>query len=418
VRPALVNTYDTVGGAARAALRLHQGLRAIGVESRLVVGLRQGTDPGVLGPAGAGARLALRGRRFLDSLPVRRHRARRAGVFTPAAVPDRLAARLRSLDADVVHLHWVADALLRIESLAHLGRPLVWTLHDSWAFTGGCHVPYDCTRYRAACGACPALGSARERDLSRAVWERKRRAWSGLPLTLVTPSRWLAGAARASALLGAVRCEVIPNGLDLERFRPMERSAARAQLGLPHGAPLALFGGVASASDPNKGLPLLVEALGRLSASGGAPGLELVVFGAAPEDLREIPGVRIRALGRVADERTLARLYAAADVFVAPSLQENLPNTILEAMACGTPGVAFDAGGTPDLIVHRETGYLARPYEPEDLAEGLAWVLGDPERGLELGARGRAKAEREFEISAVAGRYASLYRELLERKGT
>src|SRR5262249_8470788 len=159
-------------------------------------------------------------------------------------LPDRLQARAAALRADVLHLAWVADGFLRVETLPRLRAPLVWTLHDSWAFTGGCHVPYECLRYRERCGRCPALGSRGERDLSRRVGERKERGWGPLDLTVVAPSRWLAEAARSSALFRGRRVEVIRNGLDLERFHPGDVSAARCTLGLPLDKRVLLFAGV------------------------------------------------------------------------------------------------------------------------------------------------------------------------------
>jgi glycosyltransferase involved in cell wall biosynthesis len=418
VKPLLLNTYDRTGGAARAVLRLHQGLRRIGVDSRMLVRFRAGEDENVLlyGPAAFRASARIRAR--LDRLPLLHYPRRRPGVFTPAVVPDRLPARVRELSPDLVHLHWVADGFMRLETLRHIDRPLVWTLHDSWAFTGGCHVPYECTRYRGACGACPALGSTDEEDLSRSVWARKRLAWSGVPVTLITPSRWLEGCVRSSALFENARCVVIPNGLDLERFRPTDRAAARAGLNLPTDRRLILFGGVNSATDPNKGMALMADALRRLPALAPQLAADWVVFGTGPGDaLPDVP-CPVRVVGRVDDEAALASLYAAADVFVVPSLQENLPNTVMEAMACGTPCVAFDAGGLPDLIEHQRCGWLALPHQPEDLARGIVWVLDDEERRRALGARAREKAEQEFELTHIARRHVDLYREVMDRART
>jgi glycosyltransferase involved in cell wall biosynthesis len=422
VRVALLSTYDLVGGAARATYRLHQGLRAIGVDSLLTVQAKVSGDPSVLAPPGLPGRLGpleARVRRFLHSLPVRLRRGRPPGVFTAAALPDRLAPRLAALAPDLVHLAWVADGFLRIESLPRLRRPLVWTLHDSWAFTGGCHVPYDCARYRERCGRCPALGSARERDLSRAVWERKERSWGSLDLTLVAPSRWLAEAARSSALLGGRRVEVIRNGLDLERFRPGDAREARASLGLPSEARVLLFAGVAALEDPNKGFPLLAAALGALGSQGWGKRLLLVVLGAsapAGADGAAATGVPIRYVGRVDDERRLALYYVAADALVAPSIQENQPNTVSEALACGTPCVAFRASGMVDLVEHEGVGYLARPYESADLARGIAWVLEDEGRRRALSERARRWALEELSLTRAAHKHLALYEEILGRR--
>lgn len=417
MKPLLVNTHERGGGAAIAALRLHRGLRATGVESSLLVQSRHGEEPGVVGPEGLLGRARGWVRPRLDSLPARTYPRRRGDLFSPAWVPDRIARDVETLAPDLVHLHWIAHGFARIESLAGLarsGRPLVWTLHDSWAFTGGCHLPFDCTRYRDACGACPALGSGDEHDLSRWVWERKRAAWLGLELTVVAPSRWLAECVRSSTLLGAARCEVIPNGLDLERFRPGERAAARARLGLAADRSVILCGGAGIGCDANKGLALLAQALGTLPA-GRRERLEVLVFGTEPGDALPDMGVPQRDLGFIGEEAALAELYGAADVFVTPSLHENLPNTVMEAMACGTPCVAFGLGGLPDLIEHQRSGWLARPAQVEDLARGIAWALEDEGRRRALGEQARRRTEAEFEIGQIARRYAELYRDVLER---
>jgi glycosyltransferase involved in cell wall biosynthesis len=221
---------------------------------------------------------------------------------------------------------------------------------------------------------------------------------------------------RASALLGRARCEVIPNGLDLGRFRPMDRAAARARFGLSPDRAVLLCGGAGIVRDANKGLPVLAAALRSMPAARRA-NLDVLVFGTTPGDTLPDAGLPLRDLGFIADETELATLHAAADAFVTPSLQENLPNTVMEAMACGTPCVAFDVGGTSDLIEHERSGWLARPGDAGDLAHGITWVLEDDARRRELGARARRKTEAEFEIAGVAGRYAELYRELIARTG-
>ena len=264
-------------------------------------------------------------------------------------------------------------------------RPVVWTLHDSWAFTGGCHVPGECVRYRDACGACPALGSTRERDLSRDVFDRKRRAWGRAVPAVVAPSRWLADAARSSALFRDASIHVIPNGLDLERFKPFDRAAARDALGLPRDRAFVLFGGVGAVTDENKGFRFLVDALARLRPKAGARAVELIVVGVRASDPRHQIPIPAHFVEPIGDEERMARYLAAADALVLPSRQENQPNLVVEAMACGTPTVAFRASGLPDLVEHEETGYLAQAFQSEDLARGIEWVLEDEPRRLRLG---------------------------------
>lgn len=410
-----LNTTDIEGGAARGAKRLLEGVRDEGIDARLLVQRKSGDDPFVIGPRTGFGKAMAYFRPILDDLFVGVYAGKGEGMFSPAMVLDRLPARTAKFDPDIVHLHWVANGMMRVETCRRFKRPLVWTLHDSWPFTGGCHLPFDCTRYRDACGKCPLLGSSREHDLSRRLWRRKDRAWRGLDLTVVAPSRWLAGCARSSALFRDKRIEVIPNGIDLRRFRPSDRSAARELLSLPQGKKLILFGGKWITSDRNKGFHILAQALKELAGRGWRDRADVVIFGssqpAEPPDL----GLAAHYLGWLNDDVTLSLLYSAADVFVSPSIQENLSYAVMEAMACGSPCVAFDQGGMPDLIGHMETGYLARPFDPLDLAEGIGRLLGDEALRRDMAARARRKVENEFALEKVAARYIALYDELAGR---
>jgi glycosyltransferase involved in cell wall biosynthesis len=410
----MLNTFDEVGGAARSAGRLLRGVRGAGIDADMLVQFKTGGASDVVCSGSSLRKMARRLKVLVGLLPVRRYPNRPENNFSPALLPDSVPAEVAELNPDIVHLHWICAGFLQVETLARFGKPLVWTLHDSWAFTGGCHVPFDCKRYREKCGACPVLGSSRETDLSRRTWERKERAWRNLDLTVVAPSRWLAECARSSSLFRDVRVEVIPNGLDTGLFQPFNKEECRDQLGLPKDKRIILFGAVRGTTDPNKGFHLLKPALQALGK--GSPDTLALIFG--DSGCVEMPdlGMPVVSRGIVHDDRTLADIYSAADVFVAPSMLENLPNTLMEAMACGTPCVAFHQGGMPDLIDHEVSGYLAQPYDTEDLARGIARVLEDVERHAELSSKARKKVEAEFSLDRVADRYIALYRELLEKR--
>jgi len=411
-----LNAWDSEGGAARAARRLLDGVRQIGVDARMLVQKKTGADDFVLGPRSRLDRAMAYLRPILEYYRIRRYPRWNGMSFSLGAFPDRLRGQLKPLDPDIVHLHWVGDGFLKIESLPRFQRPLVWTLHDSWAFTGGCHLPFDCVGYRQCCGVCPVLGSSRPLDLSRKIWLRKKKAWSNLGLTVVTPSHWLANCARSSALLGEARIEVIPNGLDLHRYRPVDKRIARQALALPQDRKLILFGGIRGTTDRNKGFHLLEGALRILADKEGHQKTELLVFGvqqpANPPNL----GLKANYLGLLHDDISISLLYAAADVFLSPSLQENLPNTIMEAMACGTPCVAFNQGGVSDLIEHESNGYLAIPHDEIDLARGIAWVL-EEDRHASLCHESRLKVENTFSLDKIAKIYSSLYQEILMGSG-
>jgi glycosyltransferase involved in cell wall biosynthesis len=411
----MLNNSDIESGAARATTRLQQGLRDKLIDAQLLVARKFGDSPQVIGPGSTFAKAMGFSRPTLEQKIFGIAPGKINGPFSPSFLPDRIPAVVAALSPDIIHLNWVAN-MMRLETLSRFEVPIVWTLHDSWPFTGGCYVPFDCTRYREACGSCPVLGSSRESDLSRRVWMRKQRAWRGLDLTIVAPSSWMGACAKASSLFGKARIEVIPNGLDLHRFKPVDKRTAREMLSLPQDKRLILFGAKSATSDRNKGFHLLAQALHELAGSRAPDGsIELVVFGASrPEPAPEL-GFPAHYLGWFSDEVSLALLYAAADVFVFPSLQESLGYTAMEAMACGTPCVAFNQGGIPDLIDHGINGYLAEPFDAADLARGIGWVLEAGKRGGDLSGAARGKVERDFSIESVAARYLELYRSVSHR---
>ena len=410
----LLLSHSDAGGAGRAAYRLLRGLRAQGVRAQMAALESVTGDPAVQRPRTRFGRVTSRMRSSVDRLPLALAMRAPRPMFSPAWLPERLAHRVRQSAPEVVHLHWVSGGMLRIESLARLGRPLIWTMHDMWTFTGGCHYDDGCGRYVEACGRCPVLGSSRQADLSRWVMRRKRRAWRAVPITLVAPSRWLAEQASASSLFRDRPVRVIPNGLDLERFQPVDPGLARRLLGLPPDRSYLLFGALDPGGERRKGLGLLQAALQRLAGSGWGDRLDLLVVGAmapaVPLDLR----LRTHFLGALRDELSMALALAAADVVVVPSTQENLPNMAVEAFACGRPCVGFAVGGLPDIVEDGASGRLAPPFDTGELAAAIAWVVQDEGRRRALGRAARRKAEQTFDLRLVARRYVDLYAEVLD----
>ncbi len=408
------STYDISGGAARAAHRLHRSLRDQGVDSRMIVQRRLGNDETV-SASGIGivekvvARLSPR----LDHLPLSLYRHRDATTYSVGWHNRFIPSGKDFRSADLYHLHWIGDGFISLSALPRFNKPLVWTLHDAWAFTGGCHFFGSCSRYQKSCGRCPQLGSSTAWDLSRWIWYRKKRNWRSLNLTVVAPSKWLAQCASDSSLFGGNRIEVIPLGLDLGVFRPLDRSFAREALNLPLDKRIIAMGAVGSTTDPRKGFHQIVQATRVLASRGWAGNCELLVFGDSQRPIHLDTGLPTSFLGVLQDQVSLALVYSAADVFVAPSLQENFCQTVLEALACGTPAVAFHVGGMPDLIEHGRTGYLARAFDVEDLAKGIAWVIDNGTRLKELSIRSRQWVEANFSNKSAARRYRALYEELL-----
>jgi glycosyltransferase involved in cell wall biosynthesis len=408
----MLNTFDIQGGAAIATYRLHRGLRLIGVNSHMQVQRKTTDDPNVIGPLTKWDNI-LSTLRPYDRVVTHLYRNHQKAPFSSAWLPDGLFSKVAKLDPDIVHLFWVGGGFLRIETLKKFKQPIVWTLHDMWPFTGGCHYDGECGRFQQSCGNCPVLQSKQERDLSRWVWKRKQRSWEGLPMVVVATSHWLADMARSSSIFRNQRVEVIPNGIDTEKYKPINKEVARATYNLPQDKHLILFSAFSAVSDKRKGNQFLVHALEIMSQAGWGSKIELVVIGASRPENPPDMGMKVHYMGHLHDEISQVLLYSAADVVVAPSMQENLSNTVMESLACGTPVVAFNIGGMPDMIDHQINGYLATPFEPNDLANGIQWVLEDKSRYDIISLRARQKVEECYALKAVAKRYLALYQSIL-----
>ncbi|HOS28573.1 MAG TPA: glycosyltransferase family 4 protein [Deltaproteobacteria bacterium] len=409
-----LSTYDTAGGAARAAYRLHRSLLQLGAESEMLVQDRQGDDITVYGPQSSWRKFL--GRFInprLDTLPLKIYRNEKNTPFHIQALPTRIIRKIHSMNPDIVHLHWICDGFIRIEDFPLINRPLVWTLHDSWPFTGGCHIPIDCFRYEDTCGNCPQLGSQKEYDLSRWIWKRKQKSYKGAVITVVSPSRWLADCAAKSSLFESTTIKVIRNGIDVDWYTPIAKNVARKVMNLPPDKYLILFGANNATADFNKGFHLIPPAIAHMkSLFCQQEKVELIVFGSSRPAYYDDLGVETRFLGRLHDDISLKILYSAADVTLVPSRLESSSNVIMESMACGTPCVAFDIGGPRDLIDHEKNGYLAKPYETAELGKGLAWILSDNKRYTQCAQKARSDAEKNFDIKKSAQSHLELYTEL------
>lgn len=328
-------------------------------------------------------------------------------IHSPSVLPSRWPERINASDADLVNLHWVQGEMISIADIARICKPIVWTLHDMWAFCGAEHYTTD-YRWRDGYRHNNRPEHESRFDLNRWSWERKRKHWRRA-LQIVCPSHWLADCVRSSALMADWPVAVVPNPVDTERWQPIDQRFARQLLCLPQDCLLLLFGAMGGGNDPRKGVDLLLSALSQLSSETSLQGLQLLVFGQLAPQSPPRFDFPIHYTGHLHDDLSLRALYSAADVFVIPSRQDNLPNTGLEAHACATPVVAFNTGGLPDIVDDRVTGALAKPFEPASLAAAIRWVLEDPQRRQVLGDSARKKAERLWTPTRVAGLYAEVY---------
>lgn len=406
----IVNTNDIVGGAARAAYRLHHALLETGINSQMLVQNKTSDDYTVTGPD---SKLATGIAKFLpliDRLPVQKYKDRSKTLFSPAWVSaPGIVDRINSFEPDIVHLHWINNGMLKPKDLEKIDAPIVWSLHDMWAFTGGCHYDEECGKYQTDCGNCPVLGSNKKNDLSEKVFSHKNQSYSKIDsLTVVGLSRWIAECAKKSSLFSETNVINLPNPINTESFKPYSKQKARELLNLPLNKKLVLFGAMSATSDPRKGFNELSEALLKIKSDD----TDLIVFGSSRPKVPVNFKQKTHYLGRIYDDVTLRVLYNAADVMVVPSKQENLSNAIMESLACGTPVVGFNIGGNSDMVDHQENGYLAKKEDVTDLANGIDWVLEKSEQEI-LSANARNKVMDNFDINLISKRYIKLYKSII-----
>lgn len=405
----LLNTSETAGGAAIAARRLAKALRRQGVDARLLVRDAAG------GPDASGF--------VAQQVPFGRWRGRLAFLWerlciwvanglsrnglwrvdlANAGLPISRTGAFR--EADVVHLHWVNQGFLSLTELQRIlrsGKKVVWTLHDMWPVTGVCHHAGTCTKYHEHCHDCALLCRPGQDDLSSTVFGQKAKVYATAPITFVACSQWLAGQAKASGLTKGHRVVCIPNTYDADLFHPADQAAARQQLQLPQDKRLLLFASH-KVTNAQKGLDYLLRAFRYLTDQN----IGLIVVGQMADQVRGQLPFTVYSMGYVTDEARMAAIYQAADLFVTPSLEENLPNTIMEAMACGTPCVGFCVGGIPEMIDHQHNGYVADYKNEQDLAAGIRWTL---QHGATAGKLAAEKALATWNERVVAQQYINEY---------
>ncbi|MXV51655.1 glycosyltransferase [Pedobacter sp. HMF7647] len=414
-----INSYDGNGGAGRACIRLDKALKQEGIQSEIWVNYKFGNDHTIKSFNKGGFR------KMITAFGILAERFISSFISKPIKIPfsypfwgTDITKNKELQEADIIHLHWINHGFLRpkdLQKIAKLNKPIVWTFHDSNAFTGGCHVRYSCDHYEHECGNCPVLKTSNPSDASHDIWLQKNRAYKQLSFNIISPSNWMGGAASKSGLLKGFPVHVIPNTLETTVFNPHDKDISREFLGLSKDKFLILSGFMPSRNDLHKGTPYLIEALELLTKRVPAQKIELVVFG--NRDNKNVPNFPVKTtfLGTISNDEKLAYCYSAVDVFLTPSLDDNLPNTVMESLACGTPVVSFTTGGIPDMVRHLTNGYLAEYKNSDDLANGLAWVLETPEK--EILRRNASKIVREnFSETIVARKHIILYEQLLAKE--
>ena len=406
-----INTNDCLGGAARSAYRLFKGQEKIGIYARLLSLDKTVDDPHIFSYSGKYNKI-----RKLINMHCNRGIMALSGdkADTPwntNIIP--FAFPMNQEEWDVFNLHWINGGLMSFKTIRSIKKPIIWTLHDSWPFTGGCHIPYNCRKYETSCAKCPQLYGKHMVDLADIVFKKKQKYYPS-NITIVCPSMWLADCAKNSSIFFNKNIHVIPNGLDMSIYRPLSKKIARDILGIAPNKRIILFGAVQATTDKNKGYDYLKKAIYFLKTSYSREDIQIIVFGGmVPGGSEDFP-YNVKYMGHLHDDMSLVILYSAADVMIVPSKSESFGNTILEAMACGTPCVAFNVGGIPDLIIHKKNGYLAKAFEEEDLARGIEFVIDNEQINTKLAEFARSYVVKKYDIHVIAEQYKSLYKQVLE----
>jgi len=414
-----LNTYEGNGGAGRACLRLNHALNAAGADSKVMVyfQFQESKTTGTFSKSPfqkAKAVFQIMAERYLAKAFVK-------AVKTPFSLQwfgQSVINHPEVKNADIIHLHWINHGFLNPKFLAELDeleKPIVWTFHDSNAFTGGCHVRYSCENFHKECGFCPLLKNSAKDDISRKTWKRKKEAYNELNCHIVAPSNWMARSVKFSSLMGFREVTVIPNTIETSVFKPYVKAEAKKVLKINAGKFVLMSGFMPSKNDKHKGTPYLIAALTDLANRPGIDKdkIELIIFGNKDNaDMPEFP-FKTTFLGTISNDEHLAKCYSAADVFITPSLEDNLPNTVMESLACATPVVAFKTGGIPDMVKHLENGYLAEYENAEDLATGIEWLYHD-ENAPDIQKEARRTILNQFSEQVVAEQHIKLYKTLLD----
>lgn len=412
IKVAIVSHNDADGGADRAANRLHQSLlQREGVDSVMYVNKSTTMDPTVIVPGGKFTRFIYELRPRLGRITDPLYTSPDQGKLSPAIFSSKWPQILNRLDVDIVHLHWPMNEMMSVADISRIKKPLVWTMHDMWAFCGAEHYATD-NRYRTGYTRGNRPATEKGFDLNGWTWKRKIKHWK-TPINIITPSRWMGECVKSSQMMGDWPIHIIPGAIDIKYWKPFDRQSARELLGLPLDKSLVLFGAIGGTSDYRKGFNLLEEALAKLKVNKEE--IALVVIGGKGHHRSDHDDLfDTYYLGHLYDNMSLKTVYNAVDVVLLPSRQDNLPNMGVEAMACGVPVVAFNTCGLPDIVQHKSNGWLADAFDTAHFSEGISWVLENEERKRTLSQNARKYAIKHFSSEEIANKHYNFYKSILE----
>ncbi|WP_455672679.1 glycosyltransferase family 4 protein [Phocaeicola sp.] len=418
MRVLIINTSERIGGAAIAANRLMEALKNNGIKAKMLVRSKQTEQISVVELKKSWWKVW----QFIWERIViwKANHFKKHNIFAVdiANTGTNISQLPEFTQADIIHLHWINQGMLSLTDIRRIidsGKPIVWTMHDMWPFTGICHYAGNCDKYMTECYHCPLLYKGGKKDLSYRTFQKKRNLFDGAHITFVACSRWLEAMAKQSELLKGQQITNVPNAINTNLFKPRSKQQAREKCHLPQDKKLLLFGSV-KLTDKRKGIDYLVEACKILATQNSelSKQLGVVVFGKQAEQYASLFPFPIYPMNYVSNEKELVDIYNAVDLYVTPSLQDNLPNTIVEAMACGIPCVGFNVGGIPQMIDHLHNGYVAEYQSSKDLANGIQWALADKEEYKTLSEEACRKAISSYSESIISKKYIDIYNKITE----
>jgi glycosyltransferase involved in cell wall biosynthesis len=406
----LINSTEKRGGAAQVTYNLFQTLLKWKHDVHFLVQTKESSNTEIIGPGSFVEKVLSKSAMYLDMLPLLKYPKWKIEPFYSAIVPDLLLKTIQLLNPDIIHLHNITRGFLKLETLLTLETPIIYTMHDSWPFTGGCTVPYDCSRFLQNCGCCPVLGSRREYDLSNKNWKRKEETYTKKRITFVAPSKWLAHCAQQSSLLKDMDIEVVPNGINLDDYIPIDKDKARKELSISATKHILVFGANYFHRDKNKGFRFFHSAL-EIMPNEVKNSLHIILFG-SNEKVKFAPGISFTQFGYI-DNKLKTLIYSASDLTIFPSMVESFGLVPIESMASGTPVVAFATSAIVETISHMQTGYLAQPLDIDDLAKGILTLLRDRTLLKNMGINSMKRVKDNYSSVLMSEKYLDIYNRTL-----
>jgi len=412
-----INYSDSVGGAAKACLRINEALRVENIESSVLTVEAKLNNQYVTSLSQKFLLKIWANFLFiLEALIIKLNVKKNTVPFSTGIIGIDISKHKKVKEADVIHLHWINHGFLslkNIKKLTSLNKPVFWTFHDAWLSTGGCHVKAGCTNYLNGCGNCPVLKNQKTNDLSKKLFKNKSEIIGESDFSVITPSKWLSNEVKQSSILKNKTVSVVNNPIDTNLYLNADKSKAKQTLNINTEKKVILFGFIKFKTVSHKGIDYLMEAFELLKQTAASKDILIMGLGLSEGDIKKLPFESIFT-GYVKDENKLSVIYNAADVFVAPYLEDNFPNTVLESLSCGTPVVGFNTGGIPEMVDHKKNGYIANYKSAEDLANGITFVLNNPYYKI-LSDNARKKVEDNFSYKIIAQKYIALYNQKLNK---